>query len=314
MKFRSHLVLIGRNNFIKYQLLIVLLLIFIPAAKAQEFQHLVGEYPFATSTELDTLYSKIITTNTVSASHHSRRFKNSKVGVFGRYFELGNAKKEYAHFYNIQFGGSYRHYFKDEKSLGVMASFGSSSDRPFKNGRDGTILINSTYQLNEKWVLLGNYSNNRTFLNNIPLPGFIYVKNQSREKSVMLGFPFIYILKPFYNNIFSFKYLGILPYNHKFRVLYNDLSIFKPYLGFEQGPLVFFDSYRIENNLRTFWFERKSMLGFEKSFGPFLKIDFQSGNSFAREYFNARSFARRHTQVKKINDGMYVSLSLKSSF
>ena len=292
----------------------ILLVVSITKANAQEFQHLVGDYPFATSLELDSLYSGRIKENTVSGSHHFNRIKNSKVGVFGRYFELANTKQGIPNFYNIQFGASYRHYFENEKSLGIMASLGSSSDEPFKNGRDGTILVNSTYQLNEKWVILGNYSNNRTFLNNIPIPGFIYVQKQSREETVMLGFPFIYILKPFYEDIFSVKYIGILPYNHKLRILYNKMPIIKPYIGIEQGPLVFFDSDRNSNNVRTFWFERKAALGFEKSFGPFLKIDFQVGNSFDREYFNAQSFARKHTEVQKIHDGAYVSLSLKSSF
>jgi hypothetical protein len=131
---------------------------------------------------------------------------------------------------------------------------------------------------------------------------------------MMLGFPFIYILRPFYEDNFSIKYIGILPYNHKLRILYNRLSLFKPYFGLEQGPIVFFESDRISNNQRTFWFERKSMLGIEKSFGPFLKIDFQLGNSFDREYFNARSFARKHSNVEKIHDGIYGSLNLRSSF
>jgi hypothetical protein len=256
----------------------------------------------------------VIKENTAAGSHHFKRIKNSKVGVFGRYFELANTKPGIPNFYNIQFGASYRHYFENDKSLGIMASLGSSSDKPFKNGRDGTIMVNSTYQLSDKWVLLGNYSNNRAFLNNIPLPGFIYIQEQSREKTTMLGFPFIYILKPFYEDNFSFKYIGVLPYNHKMRILYNRLEIFKPYIGIEQGPFVFFDSDRTSNNVRTFWFERKAALGFEKSFGPFLKIDFQLGNSFDRQYFNARSFMRHHSNVQKIHDGAYGALSLKSNF
>lgn len=273
-----------------------------------------GDYPFATSLELESLYSGVIKENLASGSHHFKRFGHTKLGVFGKYFELKNSKDGIPNFYNIQFGGSYRHYFKDEKSLGILASFGSSSDRPFKDGRDGTVLLNSTYQMNDKWVILGNYSNNRTFLNNIPLPGFIYLKEQSREKTVMVGFPFTYILMPFNESLFSFKYIGILPYNHRLRVLYNGVSLFRPYIGYEQGPLVFFDSDRRVNKDRTFWFERKAMLGIEKGFGPFLKIDFQLGNSFNREYFKARSFARKHSDVQKIADGMYTSLNLKSSF
>lgn len=281
---------------------------------AQEFHHLVGDYPFSTTLELESLYSSEVKQNIAAGSHNSKRIQNSKVGVFGRYYELKNSKHDIPNFYNIQIGASYRHYFDNEKSLGLMASVGSSSDKPFKNGRDGTVMINSTYQLNDKWVLLGNYSNNRPFLNNVPLPGFIYIQEQSRERTMMLGFPFIYIQKPFQNDNFSFRYIGVLPYNHKVRILFNRLDIFRPYIGLEQGPSVFFDSDRTTDSERTFWFERKSMVGIEKSFGPFLKIDIQLGNSFNREYFTARSFARHHSNVRKIHDGMYGSINLKSSF
>jgi hypothetical protein len=130
----------------------------------------------------------------------------------------------------------------------------------------------------------------------------------------MIGFPFIYILNPILDGSFSFKYIGILPYNHKFRLLFNKLTFAKPYIGFEQGPQVFFNTSRDVNQNRTFWFERKAALGLEKSFGPFLKIDGQFGNSFDREYFEGRSFARKHKNVQKIRDGIYLSLNLKSSF
>ena len=116
------------------------------------------------------------------------------------------------------------------------------------------------------------------------------------------------------NENFSFRYVGFLPYNHKVRILFNRLDLFRPYFGLEQGPSVFFDSDRTTDSERTFWFERKSMVGIEKSFGPFLKIDIQLGNSFNREYFTARSFARQHSNLRKIHDGMYGSINLKSSF
>jgi hypothetical protein len=89
--------------------------------------------------------------------------------------------------------------------------------------------------------------------------------------------------------------------------------LFKPHLRFEQRPLVFL-SDRASNYERSFWFERKAMMGLEKSFGPFLRIDFQFGNSMNREYFTARSFARSHSDVRKIHDGIYGSLNLRSSF
>lgn len=301
-------------SFIKHLLFFIFMIGMIPSASAQEFHHIVGDYPFATSIDLDSLQSGDVNENAAFGSHHSKRIQNSKLGVFSRYFELANSENGIPNYYNIQFGGSYKHFLNDEKSIGFIASFGSSSDKPFKNGRDGTILLNSTYQLNEKWVILGNYSNNRSFLNNVPLPGFIYVHQQSRDNNILLGFPFMYVLTPFYEDIFSFKYVGVLPYNHKMRILFNRLALIKPYVGIEQGPIIFFDSGRTSDNDRTFWFERKAALGFEKSFGPLFRTDFQIGNSFNREYFIAQSFAREHKSVQKIHDAVYISLSLKSSF
>lgn len=240
--------------------------------------------------------------------------EKSKFGLSGRYFELANSLSGIPNFYNTQFGASYQRNLEEKKSMAVSLSFGSASDKPFQDGRDGTIQVNGTYKLNEKWILLGNYSNNRPFLNNVPLPGFLYVQKHSREESLMLGFPFIYILKPFAEGMFSFKYIGVLPYNHKARVLFNQLTWVKPYFGVEQQIAVFFDSDRTRDRIRTFWKERRAVVGLEKSFGPVFKIDFQTGNSFDREYFSALSYSRQHSEVRKIHDGAFVALSLKTSF
>jgi hypothetical protein len=294
-------------------MLVCLFLFLISNTSAQDVHQLIGDSPFSTSFELESFWSSEIKENTIGGSHHFDRVNNSKVGVFGRYFELSNSNQGIPRFYNIHFGGSYRHYLENKKSVGMSASLGSSSDKPFKDKRDNTILINATYQQNDRWIFLANYSNNRSFLNNIPLPGFVYLSEQSRASTVMLGFPFNYILKPIFRDQFSIKYIGILPYNHKVRVIYN-AQLFKPYIGFEQGPTSFFDSERSSNKMRTFWFEQRAMLGIEKSFGPMLKIDLQLGNAFNREYFSAQSFRRKHYDTQKIKDGIYTSINLRSSF
>ncbi len=287
---------------------------FFASARAQDFHQMIGDYPFDTTVELDALTSDKIKQNKLSISHQVPVLGTSKIGFSARALELKNDIRAVPDFYNIQFGGSYRRRLDHQRSLGLSVSYGSSSNDPFQAGRDNTILVNGIYKLDEKWVLLGNYSNNRTFLNNVPLPGFLYVQKQSREESVILGFPFISVLKPFTDGIFSLKYIGILPYNHKLRVLFNQLTWFKPYVGLEQDLMVFFETERESRNQRTFWLERKAVVGIEKSFGPFLKLDFQLGNSFDREYFSARSYSRKHTEVKKIHDGVFVSIGLKSSF
>lgn len=291
-----------------------LLLLFLWAvpALAQEMNFF-GDPPFASTIDVDTLVSRDIRQNNVMLSHQTQRMGNSKFGAFWRYSELANEKKLPA-FYNVQFGATLRHYTKDNRLLTLMSSLGSASTKPFREARDNTLSANASYALNERWIVFANYSNNRAFLNNIPLPGFVYVKEQTREKALMVGFPFIYWLRPFAQDQFSIRYVGLLPYNHRLRVLYNGFSWLKPFAGVEQGPMMFFDANRRSDGMRTFWFERRAMVGAEKSLGPVLKVELQAGNSFDREFFNARSFGRKHSDTTDVRDGMYGFLSVKSSF
>src|SRR5690606_26064877 len=95
-------------------------------------------------------------------------------------------------YYNVQGSISYRRMTEDQNFWSAAVSFGSASDEPFKNGRDSTLGANFLKKFNRRWFGILNYSNNRSFLNNIPLPGFIYVKEMSQERSLILGFPIVY--------------------------------------------------------------------------------------------------------------------------
>lgn len=281
---------------------------------AQEFLHLTSEIPFNSSIEVEGLVSSAIRENSISLSQHSSRFNNSKIGAFTRSSELNNDAKSNPHFYNVQFGFMYKHYLKNNQTLGMSASYGSASDKPFKNHNNSVMNINLAYKYDENWIWLGNYSNNRTFLNNVPLPGLLYVVEQSRQKSLMLGFPLIYALRPILNDALTFKYVALLPYTHRLRLYYNQFKFLKPYLALEQGVQAYMNSEIDSKTHRIFWFERRASIGGEKSFGPFLKIDLQVGNSFDREFFSARSMSKDKSGVVQIRDGIYGLINLKSSF
>jgi hypothetical protein len=281
---------------------------------AQDMQSMMGDSPFASSLELEALTSSDIKQTTLAASHQFKREDESRIGVFARHYTLANDVSGAPNFTNASAGLSFHRPLSAGRSWGVMGSYGSASDKPFRDGRDGTIVLNGMYRSSEKWLWLGNYSNNRPFMNNIPLPGILYVKEHGREKTFMAGFPFIYILQPFAAGHLSVRYLAILPYNHKLRVLYNSWSVLKPYIGIEQSIQAFFDSARVTDQRRTFWQERKAVLGAEKSFGPFLKIDLQTGVAFDRQFFEARSYMRTQTHRRRIDDGSFVALNLKSMF
>lgn len=289
-------------------------MIFSRTSWGQDLHGFVMESPFLTSFEYDGLLSGKIEENLIVASHQFNRTKYSRTSVNYRFYEVVNHVDDVPNFQSIQFGVSHKHDLREQRSLGVLASYGSASDRPFKNARDNTVMVNMTYLYNPKWLWLVNYSNNRTFLNNVPLPGVAYIKEASREKSMIFGFPFIYIHRPIFGHNFSYKYFALLPYNHRFRLNYNHFSFFKPYVSYEQAPRVFFDSDRTDKSLRNFWFDRKVAIGIEKSFGPLLKLDIQFGRAFDREFFQAESFMRARKNVIRIDTENFLSFNLKSMF
>ncbi|MGE3610587.1 MAG: hypothetical protein AB7I27_13435 [Bacteriovoracaceae bacterium] len=294
--------------------MVLLLSIFFPFfVFAQDIGLLINELPFQNQVELEGLDAGKIKENTIHASHSTARIEQSKYGVNFRYFELENNVSEISRYSNISFGSSYQRYLPNDRSFTLSASYGSASNRPFRDGRDGIVNVNSLYRYNNHWLFLGNYSNNRAFLNNIPLPGVVYIHEQSRERVLVFGFPFVYFLRPIAQSGVSVRYTGLLPYTHKLRLIYTSSNI-RPYIGFEQTLHSFFDSTRKTDLERTFFYERKAGLGIERSFGPFLRIDFQTGLAFNRKYFNARSFTRHRTESKTVEDGYFVGLNLKSMF
>jgi hypothetical protein len=213
-------------------------------------------------------------------------------------------------YYNQQANFSYRRSLPDENFWLASLSFGSSSDKPFKESRDNTISGNYIQKLNSKWYGAINYSNNRAFLNNIPLPGFFYVKEMSRDRGLIIGFPFIFWNHPI-SESWSFKYIGILPWSHRLRFLYTKWRFVKPYAGFEQQPQNFFRHDRVDNENRIFWFERRAMIGVETGLSRSFRVDFATGYSFDRQFFEAKNFSQSKEFLINLENSYFVSLNLR---
>ncbi len=295
-------------------MIFLFLLLSIFCASAQEMIGLFGDSPFSSSLDAEALLAGAVDSRTLGASHLFKRNENSRFGVSGRYLRLQNSGTLVPEFTGLTGSLTYQRFLQNERSLSVISSYGSASDKPFRDGRDSTFMLNMLYRSSPKWIWLGNYSNNRPFLNNVPLPGFLYIGEQSRERSVMLGFPFVNYLSPIAGGPFSIRYLAVLPFNHRLKLSYTGLTLFRPFLAVEQLTQVFFDSSRRSNGLRTFWFERRGALGVEKSFGPVFRIEFQAGAAFDREYFVARSFRGSARERWNIADTGFIGLTLRTLF
>lgn len=215
-------------------------------------------------------------------------------------------------FYNIQGSLAYRQMNEEGNFWSFGASFGAASDRPFKNGRDNTLSVTYLQKINPRWFGVLNYSNNRPFLNNVPLPGFFWIKEMSAEKTFIIGFPFLVWTHPLGSRL-SFRYMGLLPWTHRVRLVYKG-DVVWPYLAIEQGPMNFFRHDRDKTNERFFWFERKLGGGFEGKINSLLKYDFFAGLSFDRQFFEARNFSEKKNNLTHLKNSFVTSLNLKFNF
>lgn len=253
--------------------------------------------------------------SSIAINQRIYRDDNDQVNVGARAQKLDlNGESTYLRdYYNQQVSFSYRRTLPDEKFSLTSFSFGSASDRPFRNGRDSTVSINSLYKFSPKWIGVVNYSNNRAFLNNIPLPGAFYIHELSKENSLILGFPIIFWSRSL-SAKWGIRYFGLIPWNHRLRLLYKFSDSLSFYTGLEQSPQTFFRHDRRSRYDRFFWFERRIAAGLEGTINKSLRYDFSGGLSFDRQFFEARNFSEKKEFLINADKALFVALSLRYTF
>jgi hypothetical protein len=286
------------------------------------FNFLSSETPF-TSIELDGAFHPASSLEDTSAKTQiinsgvnviQRVYKDDKqfISIGAKYQKLDlTADTPLLHdYYNQQGVLSYKRNFDSDKFWLGSVSYGSTSDEPFKSSDDNTLSVNYIQKVNSKWFIAGNYSNNRAFLNNVPLPGFFYIKEMTPEKILVLGFPVIYWMRPL-SESFTLSYLGLLPWTHLLKILYTKWGLFKPYIGLEQSPQTYFRRERDEQFDRFFWFERRIGLGVEGRISQHLKFDVTNGLAFDRQFFEARNFTQEKNFLINVENSYFVGLKLR---
>jgi hypothetical protein len=304
--------------------LIIALLSFNSSLLAQDFSFL-SEHAPQTVFEIDQLFSpkgKLENKGDKSKLHfsnlaigHTIKEGKGSVTIGGKFqrLNLSGDNPQLNDYANIQGSLGYRRMMDNGHFWFLSASYGSASDRPFKNSKDGTLGLNYIQKFSPRWYGVINYSNNRTFLNNIPLPGFFWVREMSREKALIIGFPFIYWMRPLIEN-WSFRYIGLMPWNHRLRLLYTKHKFFKPYFAFEQAPLSYFRHDRENMEDRFFWFEKRLAVGLEGGLSKALRFDLMSGIAFDRQLYEAENFNESKKFLQNLESHYFLGFNLKYSY
>ena len=210
----------------------------------------------------------------------------------GTDLRLPNGKPIPSRLYESEYGLSYRHFETENKFWGTSFSFGSASDRPLSSKDNTTLSANLFYSQSadpvSRWVWFLNYSNNRSFANEVPLPGFAYIHRPSKEFFAVVGFPFFFLRyqldEKWHTNIL------IGPYLYRLELA---KSIFGPYQAYGQIDSSLQNYYldaREKKEDRLFISETKSVVGLKGPVSKAIYLDIHAGAAFARSILESKNY------------------------
>ncbi len=220
--------------------------------------------------------------------------------------------------YNVGMGVGYAHQIKTGRFWGMNADYGSASDHPFTSTRVNTMGATTMYgwskSAQEHWTLLVNYSNNRPFLNNIPLPGFAYTYIASPNFRITAGAPFALVAWKF-APLWSLDFFTIAPWTVRTAIGYQVAGFYQLYGAGEFDQQMFLRRDRAVRKERLFYDEKKLSIGFKGPVTRELGFDFNAGYAFARSFFEAEQYRdRRKAPRTRLDSAWFAGLSVSMSF
>jgi hypothetical protein len=214
--------------------------------------------------------------------------------------------------WNVQGGGGYTRELGDRNRWGASGSIGSSSDRPFGSFREASGMASAYYQKpsgeRASWVFLLNYSNNRTFLNNIPLPGVAYITRSADGRlNLAVGFPFLFARwRPDDSWTLSASALGF-GNNYALEAERRVAGPVSAYARVEREPLQWLRYGRSSATDRLTFDSSDVRAGARAALGP-ASLDASVGRAFDRRFSEGRDIGRSGSSLTRLPDAWIASL------
>lgn len=219
---------------------------------------------------------------------------------------FSNERSMLDNYYSTSFNLNFRKNTEERNFWGLSLSYGSASNAPFKDNSDSTLSANYIKKFNQKWIGLVNYSNNRTFLNNIPIPTFMYIHTMTKDKVYMFGLPILFIKHPLSEKL-SLSYFGFIQ-RQRLNISYKVNNIL-PYFQFEQLSDSYFEEGRVNKDERIFITSMRASLGIKYFLGRFHFIDFNLGRSFKRRIFSAENINEDKSSLVELEDATFAQIN-----
>lgn len=222
-------------------------------------------------------------------------------------------------YWDIEGGTAFSRKLDDRRQWGVNASVGSASDRPFDSLGETVFRVTGFYRLPSgelnSWILAVNYSNNRSFANNIPIPGAAYmIRNHEKTLFALLGFPFASFNYGGFMSDWGLRASYIFPYLVTTRLSRRLFGPIRAYAVFDWDQTAWLPADRGGVRERLFFESQNAGGGLTLPLSRSVTLDLSGGYSFNRRAFVAESVLRAKGASQHFDASPYASASMSMNF
>lgn len=215
--------------------------------------------------------------------------------------------------WDVQVGTAYRRKLENDWIVGGSFALGSASDRPFASWQEWVVSFNGFLRIphgeRNAWVFLLNYSNNREFLRNIPIPGVAYYLSPDDSLRSLIGVPYSSVTwQPIERLELEASYF--IPRTIHAKVGYRLLDPLQAYISYDWDNQEFFRADRRDSDDRLFYYEQRVMAGVKWDITPQVWLDCGAGYAFDRYFFEGEDWDDRGKRRIEFDDGPMISLRL----
>jgi hypothetical protein len=231
---------------------------------------------------------------------------------------LPNGLKTPADLGRIEAGLRYTAKIDEKTAWGGGLGFGSASDRPFSSSDVDTYSVNAFYSMttteHSTWVFTLFYSNNNPIMNNIPIPGFMYIY-RAEKVVVMAGLPFAMVLwRPVEPWAFTASIFGPLI---SVEADYGHRSQLQGFVGYRSTEQSYLRANRPDESDRVQEVDKRAYAGLRFPLAQGFGMELQGGYAFDR-FIGESDFsfhsATSPTNSANLGNSWYAATSLRFGF
>lgn len=212
---------------------------------------------------------------------------------------------------------AYRRKLDNGWIAGGSLALGSPSDKPFASGDEVEVSANGFVRIpqgeSDAWVLMLNWSNNRDFARNIPLPGVAYELNRGRDLQALLGVPFSSVRWRADERL-TLTASYMIPRTVHAKASYALTDKLKAFVAYDWQNSRWFRHDRPDDDDRLFFYEMKATTGIEWEITRQASVVLAAGYGFERLWFEGEDYDDRNDNRIDVGSGPLLSLSVMLTF